>query len=187
MYVRFEILWTYMRTFLRELTYLKTVKLKVLIEKNLTCMRNVHYSLVDWSNSRALFKHLFSVDTHKRHNILSCNCCLSSGGPLNEFKRDPNALLFSLVNPSGSEPNKMNAKAGFDTGIYCGPELGPCFSVRGRHSLKIDAHELPYSFKCQVFDKNLGFQCPANVDFKTYFTGSNSFIISKLEVFKVDF
>ena len=124
------------------------------------------------------------VDTHKRHNILSCNCFLSSGGPGNEFKRDPNALLFSLVNPSGSEPNKMDAITSFDAGIHCESELGPCFGVSGLFTFKMFDN---YNFKCKVFSGGLGFQCPANVDFETYFTGSNFSTISELEVFKIDF
>lgn len=108
---------------------------------------------------------------------------------MTEFKTDPNALLLSLVNPSGSEPNKMNAKVGFDVGIICGSNLGPCFGVRSRFNFKTHGIESPYNYiyKCQVYDTSLGFQCPANVDFKTYFTGSNDFTISELEVFKVDF
>lgn len=100
------------------------------------------------------------------------------------FKKDPNALLFSLVNPSGSKANKMNAKAGFDAGIHCRSELGPCFGVSGLFNFKMFDN---YNFKFNVFSGDQGFQCPANVDFETYFTGSNPSTISELEVFKIDF
>ena len=125
-----------------------------------------------------------SLNTHKRHNILCCNCFLSSGIG-NIFKKDPNALLFSLVNPSGSKANKMNAKAGFDAGIHCEDELGPCFGVSRLYNFTMYGNEA--RCKCRVCSEGLGFQCPANVDFETYFTGSNFSTISELEVFKVDF
>ena len=83
-----------------------------------------------------------------------------------------------MVNPSGTEPKKMNAGSG--TGIHCESGLGPCFGVKGYYSLK-------FTGKCQLFDLAAGFQCPANVDFRTFFTGDNLFTISELEVFKVNF
>ena len=92
--------------------------------------------------------------------------------------------MFSLVNPSGSKANKMNAKAGFDAGIHCEDELGPCFGDSGLFNFRMYVN---YNFKCDIFSGDGGFQCPANVDFETYFTGSNPSTISELEVFKIDF
>ena len=112
--------------------------------------------------------------------------CFLYAGSASSFQEDSNAFLFSLVNPSGSQPNKMNAVVGCRTGIHCESGLGPCFGVKGRHNLKM-GDILNSTGKCQLFNTNVGFQCPANVDFSTFFTGINIFSISELEVFKVNF
>ena len=107
-------------------------------------------------------------------------------GSAGRFKEDRNAFLFSLVNPSRNEPNKMNAVVGSRTGIHCSSELGPCFGVKGCHNLKM-GDNLNLTSECQLFHGAVGFQCPANVNFCTFFTGINIFTISELEVFKVNF
>lgn len=115
-------------------------------------------------------------------NVLYFICFLYSALAC-EFNEDGNAFSFTLVNPSGSEPNKMNAIAGVCAGVYCGKDFGPCFGVRGRHNLKMWGDDLSYNFDCRVFDVNLGFQSPANVAFTT--KDKDSVTISELEVFKV--
>ena len=79
----------------------------------------------------------------------------------------------------------MNAIAGSSAGIYCGSKFGPCFGVSGRYNLIMSGERS--EFKCAVSDAALAFQYLGNVDFRTYFTGSNKFTISELEVFKVSF
>ena len=111
-------------------------------------------------------------------------CCFLYVGSVGSFKEDSNAFLFSLVNPSGSEPKKMNAVVGSRTGIHCNSELGPCFGVKDRYNLKIGEN---HTDRYKLFNVNLGFQCPANVNFKTFFTGIDLFTISELEVFKINF
>ena len=103
------------------------------------------------------------------------------------FKEDSNAFFFSLVNPSRSEPKKMNAVVGSRTGgILCKSDHGPCFGVKGRYNLRTGGIHT-FTDKCQLFDAPVGFQCPANVNFKTFFTGIDLFTISELEVFKINF
>lgn len=81
----------------------------------------------------------------------------------------------------------MNAVVGSRTGgIFCDSECGPCFGVEGRYNIKM-VGDLTFTSSCQLFDTTLGFQCPTNVDFRTFFTGINLFTISELEVFKVNF
>ena len=112
--------------------------------------------------------------------------CFLYAVPTGKFKEDSTAFLFSLVNPSRSEPRKMNAIAGVGAGVRCVARLGPCFGIRDWNNLQMCRNA--FHFVCEMFyNENLGFQCPEEYAFNTYFTGRREFAISELEVFKVNF
>ena len=109
-----------------------------------------------------------------------------------KFKEDSNSFLFTLVNPSGREPIKMLAPKprGAGGGIHCDRSLGPSFGIEDYYNLRIPKNDSSNNLKCgKVFDKTEGFQTPAKVNFSSYFAGlsNTEFVISELEVFKVNF
>ena len=98
---------------------------------------------------------------------------------LSGYKQCTESFLFSLVNPSGSEPTKMPLKGtNNQNGICCSSAYGPIFG--GGHDLCIangaNANSNSYS--------NLGnsYEYPphANVSF---LVGQKNFTVSELEVF----
>lgn len=119
-------------------------------------------------------------------NVLYIICFLYSG---NDFKEDSHSFLFSLVNPSGSRPARINRKPGGYGGIHCETGIGPCFGHEHYFNLTVIVLDVPGIFHCRVFDQGTrdDFQSPSEVAFTTYFTGEDTFAVSELEVFKVNF
>ena len=95
---------------------------------------------------------------------------------------DSQSFLFTLVNPSGNEPIKINPKPG--AAIRCKSNAGPTFGeTSGYYDLTVWN---PNYFDGSFLDVGNGFTCPENVCMKTYFTGASKFQVSELEVFKVN-
>lgn len=119
-------------------------------------------------------------------NVLCIICFLYSG---NDFKEDSHSFLFSLVNPSGSRPARINRKPGGYGGIHCETGIGPCFGHEHCFNLTVIVLDVPGIFHCRVFDHGTrdDFQSPSQVAFTAYFTGEDTFAVSELEVFKVNF
>ena len=92
---------------------------------------------------------------------------------------DSQSFLFTLVNPSGNEPTKINPKPG--AGIRCWSGAGPTFGSSIFYDLTV-WH--PEHGSC--LDLGHGFRCPENVNRNTYLAGAYPFQVSELEVFKVN-
>ena len=96
------------------------------------------------------------------------------------YKYCAESFLFSLVNPSGTEPTKIPLKGtNNQNGIYCDSGYGPSFG--GNHDLHIangaNANSSSYS--------NLGYtyQCPANANSSSFLAGQRNFCVNEMEVF----
>ena len=96
---------------------------------------------------------------------------------------DNQCFLFTLANPSGTEPIKITPKRGAAVGIRCGTSLGPRF-IEKNNVLDVDEGG---SGLIGTQDLSSGFLCPQNADHKTFFTGKQKFNVTELEVFQVDF
>ena len=90
---------------------------------------------------------------------------------------DSQSFLFTLVNPSGTEPMKLTSKP--RAGIRCWSSVGPTFGNKEHYDLIISA--------AGYLSLGHGFTCPENVNRETFFCGESPFEISELEVFKVNF
>ena len=95
------------------------------------------------------------------------------------YKQCTESFLFSLVNPSGSEPTKMPLRGTSNqNGIYCTSEYGPTFG--GGHDLYTasgaNANSNSYS--------NLGstYECPPHAN-ASFLVGQQDFTVNELEVF----
>ena len=93
------------------------------------------------------------------------------------------SFLFTLVNPSRTEPMKLPSKPG--ASIRCRSDLGPGFGTKDYYDLKVSKPSI--SSASNYLTLGNGFTCPENVDKNTFFCGKNPFEISELEVFKVNF
>ena len=113
-------------------------------------------------------------------NIIFFSVYLASS---NEKIVDDQCFLFTLANPSGTEPIKITPKHGAAAGIRCRAEIGPRF-IENNNALDVDE-----SGGGLIGSQNLrnGFVCPHNADHETFFTGKQKFNVTELEVFKVDF
>ena len=100
---------------------------------------------------------------------------------------DKHTFLFTLVNPSGSEPTKIVPKPGASVGIRCGADLGPRFCENSMNALEVDQKDASPSGFGGCLNLGYGFTCPQNADKEAFFTGKGRFIITQLEVFKIDF
>ena len=94
------------------------------------------------------------------------------------YKQCTESFLFSLVNPSGSEPTKMPLKGtNNQNGIYCNNGYGPTFG--GSHDLYIangaNANSNSYSVLGNSYDAAHG-----NASF---LVGQKNFMANELEVF----
>ena len=101
-------------------------------------------------------------------------------------KEDSDSFLFTLVNPSGSEPVKLNQKSG--GGIRCMTCSGPTFGTNDCYDLQVWCSiytDEPSS--SSYLDLGYGYECPETVDKNKYFFGSSPFDIDELEVFEVNF
>ena len=93
---------------------------------------------------------------------------------------DSESFLFTLVNPSGNEPMKINPKPG--AAIRCRSDAGPTFGNSNS------------CYDLTVWHPNGGsrlalgnaFTCPENVNRNTYLAGASPFQVTELEVFKVN-
>ena len=92
---------------------------------------------------------------------------------------DSQSFLFTLVNPSGNEPMKINPKPG--AAIRCRSDAGPAFGDSRFFDFVV------WSPHCASgLSLGYGFTCPENVNSNTFFTGGSSFQVTELEVFKVN-
>ena len=98
---------------------------------------------------------------------------------------DNQCFLFTLANPSETEPIKITPKRGASVGIRCRGDLGPRFTEKD-NALEVDESA---SSGGLIGYQNLsfGFVCPQNANDETFFTGKQKFNVTELEVFKVDF
>ncbi|XP_068676944.1 uncharacterized protein [Montipora foliosa] len=96
-------------------------------------------------------------------------------------KLDNEAFLFTLVNPSGSNPMKITPKPDAAAGIRCYHGFGPSYGTSTYYDLQI------WNGSASNLDLGYGFTCPPNVDKKSYFTGKTPLTIDELEVFEVNF
>ena len=97
-------------------------------------------------------------------------------------KRAQNAFLFSLVNPCLS-PTKMALKSGKEGyAMYCHSSYGPIFGGGNYHDLQVPS--VPNSNNCSIHLNN-AYQCPAKQNANTLLTGSQTFRVSEMEVYRV--
>ena len=97
------------------------------------------------------------------------------------YKQCTESFLFSLVNPSGSEPTKMPLRGtNNNNGIYCNSSYGPTFG--GGHDLFIANGANANSNS----SSNLGFsyECPPHAN-ASFLVGQTNFTVSELEVFLI--
>lgn len=92
---------------------------------------------------------------------------------------DSQSFLFTLANPSGNEPTRLNPKPG--AAIRCMSNAGPAFG----NSTHFDLY-VWYQKVGSGLDLGFGFTCPENVNGITFFTGGSLFQVTELEVFKVN-
>lgn len=95
------------------------------------------------------------------------------------YKQCTESFLFSLVNPSGSEPTKMPLRGtNNNNGIYCNSSYGPIFG--GGHDLLIANGANANSNS----SSNLGssYECPPHAN-ASFLVGQTNFTVSELEVF----
>ena len=103
--------------------------------------------------------------------------CITLGS--NNYKHCAESFLFSLGNPSGTEPTKMPLIGNNNqSGILCNSGYGPTFG--GGHDLHIargaNANSSSYS--------KLGntYQCPTNAN-SSFLVGRRDFSVNEIEVF----
>ena len=92
---------------------------------------------------------------------------------------DSQSFLFTLVNPSGNEPIKINPNP--DAAIWCRSDAGPTFGDSDVFDLIVW-----YADYGSTVDLGNGFKCPEKVNQTFYLAGVNPFQVSELEVFKVN-
>lgn len=112
----------------------------------------------------------------------------TSASPIKAIE-DSESFLFTLANPSGSEPVKINPKADAHGGIRCDSRKGPSFGTSQFYDLEVwrTFNATRPEESLSYFDLGYGFICPESVDNIPYFTGKKPFKIEELEVFKVKF
>ena len=92
---------------------------------------------------------------------------------------DSQSFLFTLVNPSGNEPIKINPKP--RAAIKCRSNTGPVFGDSDHFDLTVCVP----GFGSEL-SLGYGYKCPENVNSNTYLAGASPFQVSELEVFKVN-
>lgn len=93
------------------------------------------------------------------------------------FTGDTGSFLFTLVNPTGNQAAKLDSNP--DGGIRCS-------SDKGRIAKNYDL-QIWYKDEKGYLDLCYGFRRPESVDKNKYFTGSNGFEITDLEVYEIMF
>ena len=120
-----------------------------------------------------LFIHLFIINIYWS----SIYILLASS---QTFTGDTGSFLFTLVNPTGNQAAKLDSNP--DGGIRCSSDKGPSFGNAKYYDLQIWCKdEKGYLDLCH------GFRRPESVDKNKYFTGSNGFEITDLEVYEIMF
>ena len=93
---------------------------------------------------------------------------------------DSQSFLFTLVNPSGTEPIVLNPAA--SGGIRYRADLGPRFGTRINNDLRVWTTD---NYSVVHVSLGFGFTCPENKQRDTFFTGKSPSNINELEVFKI--
>ena len=119
-----------------------------------------------------LFIHLFIIIIY----WLSIYLLLASS---QTFTGDTGSL-FTLVNPTGNQAAKLDSNP--DGGIRCSSDKGPSFGNAKYCDLQIWCKD-----EKGYLDLCYGFRRPESVDKNKYFTGSNGFEITDLEVYEIMF
>ena len=97
------------------------------------------------------------------------------------WKTAQNSFLYSLVNPSGLSPTKMPLKSGQEgSAMYCNSGYGPTYGAG--HDLYI--FNAPNSNNCSTYLNNT-YQCPLGQNNYTFLTGSQTFRVSEMEVYRL--
>ena len=119
---------------------------------------------------------MLDLHDNSEQNMKHFLCVILGSG---SYKYCAESFLFSLVNPSGTEPTKMPLKGTTNlNGISCNSGYGPTFG--GGNDLYIangaNANSNSYS--------NLGhtYQCPANAN-SSVLVGQKNFCVNEMEVF----
>ena len=94
---------------------------------------------------------------------------------------DSQSFLFTLVNPSGNEPIKINPNQ--SAAIRCRNDSGPVF---GSSIAIVCDLTVWYQKNGSGLGLGHGFTRPEYVNGNTYFTGRSPFEVTELEVFKVN-
>ena len=131
---------------------------------------NIRQSL---STKVLLFIHLFIIINY----WLSIYLLLASS---QTFTGDTGSFLFTLVNPTGNQAAKLDSNP--DGGIRCSSDKGPSFGNAKYCDLQIWCKD-----EKGYLDLCYGFRRPESVDKNKYFTGSNGFEITDLEVYEIMF
>ena len=119
------------------------------------------------------------ISVSKAWNGVVCTfvpCVILGSG---SYKYCAESFLFSLVNPSGSEPTKMPLTGNYNkNGIHCRSEYGPTFG--GNHDLYIatgaNANSNSYSILGYTY------KCPGNGN-SSFLVGQRNFSVNEVEVF----
>lgn len=84
------------------------------------------------------------------------------------------------MNPTGNQAAKLDSNP--DGGIRCSSDKGPSFGNAKNYDLQIWCKD-----EKGYLDLCYGFRRPESVDRNKYFTGSNGFEITDLEVYEIMF
>ncbi|XP_031553460.1 uncharacterized protein LOC116290544 [Actinia tenebrosa] len=96
-------------------------------------------------------------------------------------KTDKNAFLFSLSNPSGLGPIKIQLNEGEEEdAVYCHPSQGPVFG-KGRDLVISDQANVSH---CSSRLDNT-YKCPANQISTLFLAGTLTFTLAELEVYEI--
>ena len=98
---------------------------------------------------------------------------------------DNQSFLFTLANPFGSEPIKLNPKLSL-AAIRCRSDVGPTFGESSSSAYDLTVWDPEYGSSIHL---GFGHICPKTINVfqrKTYFAGVSPFQVSELEVFKVN-
>ena len=113
----------------------------------------------------------------KRSSVFFPCAILGSGS----YKCCAESFLFSLVNPSGSEPTKMSLTGNNNQyGIYCNSEYGPTFG--GNPDLRI-GNRPNAEYNENASSLGHAYQCPRANENSSFLVGESEFSVSEMEVF----
>lgn len=120
--------------------------------------------------------------SHSSSSFFFCLCSTAHSGI---YKKDPNALLFSLVNPYGLKPTMMSLIPGKEgSAIYCSSSYGPVFgSSGGSGYFDLSLGNSPNQSNSCCSNLNNSFRCPEGQSYNTFLAGNYAFYASEIEVF----